>query len=128
MKFGSARPVCLPVQAVLFAELADFYYYFLCKRVSVSLLTRLGVSGSMPCLLPCSPGIPHTLCKHTKAWPQGSERPGHPCLPWSPAMGSSHPFAWDVSLCSLLLPGLRPVLGVGSGLDLGETRQAWGPC
>lgn len=37
-KCQSARPVRLPVQAVLFAELADFYYYFLCKRMSMSLL------------------------------------------------------------------------------------------
>lgn len=45
MRFGSARPVCLLVQAVLFAELADFYYYFLCKRVSVSLLYACACRG-----------------------------------------------------------------------------------
>jgi len=38
-RFARARPVRPPVQAVPFAEQADFYYYyFLCKRASVSLL------------------------------------------------------------------------------------------
>lgn len=76
-----------------------------------------------PALLTWDPS--HTLCMATRTRETWAS-PTPPC--------SSHLFAWVVSLCSLLLPsccqlpGLIPVPGVASGLDFGETRQAWGPC
>lgn len=85
MRFVSARPIGLPVQAVLFAELADFYYYFLCKCMSVALLYACACQGPAGCQ--CEHALPPALltwdpscilCRHTKPWPQRSERPGHP--------------------------------------------------
>lgn len=110
-RFGSARPVRPPVQAVPFAELADFYYYyFLCKHASMSLLYACACQGLAGCqcehalrLLSGLSGIPHTCSAGTPSPGHGNQRdPGIPQLLWSPP-GSSHPPVQDASLCSLLL-------------------------
>lgn len=76
MRFVSARPVHLPVQAVLFAELADFYYYFLCKRVSAALLYACACQGPAGCQ--CEHALhPALLAWDPPAYSAGTPSHGH---------------------------------------------------
>lgn len=126
---GAGCAVCRASRFLLF-----FFYVSACPRpCSTPALARA------PAECQCEHALPPALLtwdpSHTlSAWPRGLERPGHP-------LATMVPTGLFSSVCLGCIPVLtpapdllpapwavRPVLGVGSRLDFGETRQAWGPC